>query len=579
MQNIFIKSAPPDPWWVKLGDLGLSKRIEGIAGRSTVRATLGFVPPELYGLIRDENPRRVNPVYADIWCLGETVSRVLTNRETFDSYAKLGDYVDRRLSFPEEALVAADTSKAGIAFIQSIMAPFPLERMTAEQALKHPWILLDEDTRSECSSTTSARDSTEVPSICSGQDEAITQPSVVWTTDSEVVEFGTLSNIPVMVRKLDRDTILHEEKPLPWESTRTIRVACRGKSRAEDDSEDSSTDGCGAIITHSVVAMPAGPEDARRAVVGSRFNGKEVEGRSPAGSHDKRDIIAELLVSSSATKYAPPSQRHLNSVTKYQSDFPRRRPAPPTHGPLPTLVDEETRVLFHSRDTYQCPMQWESMKKQILEYMEGWKEIKPRPRKSLRSKGLFKLFRSSPQPDSDPRRHARYEEALHFLSAVENSNDTQSFTWMPAALLSKRLLDEFLGYNSNLYPVSRKFSQLWHSLQESVADLRTIKNDHIALGRHLSKKEMIGILRLSMEYREGLLSKRDIFAVLRRSEEYHAGHPDLDTSSNSIEDTLPRPQFHSTVDEDVWVLSMVCREWCKSTFTRGIERRSVISQG
>lgn len=107
----------------------------------------------------------------------------------------------------------------------------------------------------------------------------------------------------------------------------------------------------------------------------------------------------------------------------------------------------------------------------------------------------------------------------------------------------------------------------------------TLQNDHIEFGRHLSKKEMVGILRLSMKYRAGLLSKGDMVGVLRLSGEYRAGLPPVNIGCDSIENAFPQPQFHCRLDEDVWALCMVCRVWCISTFTRGTERRSVVDQG
>jgi hypothetical protein len=106
-----------------------------------------------------------------------------------------------------------------------------------------------------------------------------------------------------------------------------------------------------------------------------------------------------------------------------------------------------------------------------------------------------------------------------------------------------------------------------------------MQNDHVEFGRHLSKKEMVGVLRLSMKYRAGLLSKKAMASILRLAEEYRAGLYPLKINHDSTEQALPLPQFSSKLNEDVWALSMVCRVWCQSRFTPCTEGRLVVSQG
>jgi serine/threonine protein kinase len=71
-QNILIHSQPPRPWHVKLGDFGISKRIEvTISAPSTIRGTPGFMAPELLDLV--EADAATEDFATDSWALGVTV--------------------------------------------------------------------------------------------------------------------------------------------------------------------------------------------------------------------------------------------------------------------------------------------------------------------------------------------------------------------------------------------------------------------------------------------------------------------------------------------------------------------------
>lgn len=190
IQNIFVKSAPPAQWWVKLGDLGLTKRTETITGPSTVRATPGFVSPELLGFTGEE-PKRADPFPSDIWGLAETVFQALTSQGTFDSYRQLMDYTAHRVSFPREALDEAEVSEAGVEFIRSLMSPLPLERLTADQALNHPWMVLKDDAESDGGDTAKLQDPDAIIDnyMVPGHEGEITQPATRWTTDVETAGF------------------------------------------------------------------------------------------------------------------------------------------------------------------------------------------------------------------------------------------------------------------------------------------------------------------------------------------------------------------------------------------------------
>lgn len=168
------------------------------------------MPPELLGFI-DQGPRQVDHFSADIWCLAETVFQVLTNRGTFDTYGTLMRYVTGRVEFPSEALYEAKVSDQCIRFIQNLMAPSPVNRPSSEQAIKHPWIVIEDDNESDNSNFRGSQEAYVVPMHAPGDD--ITQPDIHWTTDIDTANVESLSGIqPGAEEQGSRNT---SQRPLP----------------------------------------------------------------------------------------------------------------------------------------------------------------------------------------------------------------------------------------------------------------------------------------------------------------------------------------------------------------------------
>ncbi|KAH8905838.1 kinase-like protein [Coniochaeta sp. PMI_546] len=136
--NILIKSKPPEGWWVKVCDLGLTKRAVDITGATTVRGTPGFWAPETLGFNGHAPLTDARPT--DMWCFGETIFQMLTGHSTFDSVAALYQYQAGVIAFPREALSRAHASHASQHFIHSLMAADPSHRPTAQTAQGHHWI-------------------------------------------------------------------------------------------------------------------------------------------------------------------------------------------------------------------------------------------------------------------------------------------------------------------------------------------------------------------------------------------------------------------------------------------------------
>ncbi|CAI7615037.1 unnamed protein product [Penicillium pancosmium] len=135
-KNILIKSHPPQEWWIKIADFGISKRMEEAPETSTtLRGTAGFIAPELYGFIN------AGSLYApDIWSSGEIIFQILTKKPAFKPIGQLVLYMRQPEMFPSTALSDAGVTEICIEFIRSLMNPKPDSRLTTEMALEHAWM-------------------------------------------------------------------------------------------------------------------------------------------------------------------------------------------------------------------------------------------------------------------------------------------------------------------------------------------------------------------------------------------------------------------------------------------------------
>ena len=141
-QNILVKSLPPNPWWVKLSDFGISKRAnDNLAASSTLRGTMRYMAPELFGFVRSgAEPDSQKAQAADMWAIGEIAFQMLTKEQTFADMSLLAAYIRTPDTFPSAALRTRDVSDLGIEFINGVMRPNPGDRQTALDALNHTWI-------------------------------------------------------------------------------------------------------------------------------------------------------------------------------------------------------------------------------------------------------------------------------------------------------------------------------------------------------------------------------------------------------------------------------------------------------
>ncbi|KAL4898769.1 kinase-like domain-containing protein [Aspergillus ambiguus] len=176
LNNILLKSCPPNSWWIKIADFGISKRVEdGLGVPTTTKGTAGYMAPELLGFTE-----RGRPYATDIWAIGEIAFQMLTKKPTFKNPGLLAKYVDHPDLFPVGLLQTARTSQSGIEFILSTMRPVPDQRLAAEDALNHTW--MDQTLTTPAAPTTD--EGSHGPSI--SPDESEDEEFATWDTAATI---------------------------------------------------------------------------------------------------------------------------------------------------------------------------------------------------------------------------------------------------------------------------------------------------------------------------------------------------------------------------------------------------------
>ncbi|KAL3446883.1 kinase-like domain-containing protein [Aspergillus insuetus] len=135
LNNILIKDGPPNNWWVKISDFGISKRVEDATGLpTTIKGTPGYLAPELIAFTN-----RGMPYAVDIWAVGEITFQLLTkNRPSriMDTFLPMSTTPAIFLTIPSIL-----TAPQNLGLTSSFpMHPEPNQRISARDASKHQWM-------------------------------------------------------------------------------------------------------------------------------------------------------------------------------------------------------------------------------------------------------------------------------------------------------------------------------------------------------------------------------------------------------------------------------------------------------
>ncbi|KAK6200488.1 kinase-like domain-containing protein [Scheffersomyces amazonensis] len=140
--NILIMQ--DDPILVKITDFGLAKFSDNSTFMKTFCGTLAYVAPEIitgkYDQTADIAKRNYSSL-VDIWSLGCLVYVLLTSHLPFNGKTQAQMFQKIKLGeFHEAPLNSYHISKMGRDFLKQCLQVNPRLRITAEEALNHPWI-------------------------------------------------------------------------------------------------------------------------------------------------------------------------------------------------------------------------------------------------------------------------------------------------------------------------------------------------------------------------------------------------------------------------------------------------------
>ncbi|KAL9114967.1 MAG: hypothetical protein Q9227_001210 [Pyrenula ochraceoflavens] len=135
--NILIQRPAPS-WWVKIGDFGISRRIEEeiLENRWTGEGTIGYKAPEIRFAEKTPHTNKV-----DLWSLGCVVFKTLTGEVPFPDKRALDEFCHNPSTFHETLSRLKPVSVLARQFLMSLVDAEPAARLSAEVAMTAPWIL------------------------------------------------------------------------------------------------------------------------------------------------------------------------------------------------------------------------------------------------------------------------------------------------------------------------------------------------------------------------------------------------------------------------------------------------------
>lgn len=140
-QNVFVVARWPPSWSVRIGDFGISKRVQqNETALRTMTGTQAYMAPEIFPWLMDDDETHVYTMAVDMWALGVVIYQLLTFQLPFGDHNPLYRYCKSSTSFPEAPLLDARVTTEGINIVKLLLQSHPGDRLTSSDSLTHPWL-------------------------------------------------------------------------------------------------------------------------------------------------------------------------------------------------------------------------------------------------------------------------------------------------------------------------------------------------------------------------------------------------------------------------------------------------------
>lgn len=140
-QNVFVVSRTPTTWDVRIGDFGITKRVQhNETMLRTMTGTQAYMAPEMFPYLVDDQEEHAYTQAVDMWALGIMLYQMLTLELPFGDQNPLHRYCKNRSGFPDAPLLSKGITSAGVSFIKLLLQPLPGNRPTSDATLSQPWL-------------------------------------------------------------------------------------------------------------------------------------------------------------------------------------------------------------------------------------------------------------------------------------------------------------------------------------------------------------------------------------------------------------------------------------------------------